>query len=340
MKIDKLVLLSVALCAIVLAGELMAYGPNMHNYGADVEFGEGTAAVRVTSSGPNAYSAVVLDNGTHPAVTQLYIYFDERYGESFGEVRDAIGLRGIDMGYAVDQIRRTLGVRGFSDVLVCNDEQLLEVMQGDAAGAASKGLLVMSYALPESIYSGADDSLLMEWVRHGGSLYWMMSPIGMFCRGESGIVAVENSQETLFGRECVNMSGTDLALSVADGGGLTDALYLTWNRTIYGLDTSGMAGAFTMGFSQDGYSSVSMVPFGDGMICVFGGNSSRYLIDDAAQIIASGASCYSKVLEIRYGTVARGTAEFSLDIPEGTGEVSIYVSIGGYYTVSGRSFRC
>jgi len=318
----------------------MAYGPSMHNYSADAEFEDGSVAVKVTSSGSDTYSAVILDNGEHPAATQLYIYLDERYNETFGEVSGAIGLKGLDMKYAADQVRRALNVRGFKDVSICNDKQLLDAMEGDVAGKVAKGLLVMSYALPESIYSGSADSLLLEWVRLGGSLYWMSSPIGMFYRGESGLVTVENSQEMLFGRECVNMGGTDPALSVIGAGGLTDALYLMWNRTIYGLDASDIGGAFTMGFSQDGYSSVSMVPFGEGMICVIGGNSNRYQVDDAAQIISSGASCYSKILGIRCGTVTRGTAEFSFDVPEGAGEVSVYVSIGGYYTVFGRAFRC
>jgi hypothetical protein len=339
MKLDWLVLLSVALCAIVLAGELMAYGIDPYNYDADAEFEDGSVSVSITTSGANNYSVVVLDNSAHPAPLQLYIYHDERYDESLKEARSAIGPFGHDLSYSIDQLSRALKVRGFDDIMILNDEQLLEAMSGDVSGSVSKGLLVMSYALPESVYSGSEDSLLFEWIDRGGSLYWMSSPIGMFYRGESGIVLVDNNQELFFGRECVNMGGTDHAMSVT-GGGLTGALFLSWNRVLYGLDASEIGGSFSMGYSQDGYSSVSMVPFGDGMICVIGGNYNRHQCDDAAQIIASGVSCFSKVLTTDAGSIEKGTSEFLYEVPYGTADVSVYVSIGGYYTVFGRAIKC
>ncbi len=337
MKFDRLVMLAVVICAIVLAGELMAYGPNVQNYDADAEMEDGMLSISVSSSGPDAYSAIVMDNGEYPSPTQLYIYLDERYGETFAEARDAIGLKGLDIEYSIEQVRRSLNVRGFDDIVICGDDRLLEMLEG---GAGSKALLVMSYALPESVYSGSADDPIFEWVRQGGALYWMASPIGMFYRGESGLVEVKNSGEILFGKDCINTAGADLALSVLDAGGLTNALSLKWNRVLYGLDASGTEGSLSMGFSQDGYASVSMVPFGSGMICVFGGNYERNQCDDVAQVIASGISCYSQILNIGTGTVVRDTAEMSFEMPDGAADISVYVSIGGYYTVFGRIIRC
>jgi len=340
MKFDKLVLLSMVLCAVVLAGELMAYGPSVHNYSADAQIEEGSFNISVSASDAENYSAIIMDNGAHPAPTQIYIYLDDRYNESLRDVTDAIGLKGIDMGYAIDQMCKLLKIRGFDNIQVCDDEQLLNAMTEDMNGPMSKGLLVMSYALPESIYSGSADSLLFDWMGHGGSLYWMSSPIGMFYHGENGLVTVENSQELFFGKDCMNMAFAGLALSAIDAGGLTEALALKWNRVLYGLDTSGMDGAVALGFSQDGYSSVSMVPFGNGMICVAGGIYDRYQREDMAQLIASGITCYSQILEIRSGDVIRGTAEFSCEVPDGSDGLSAYVYLGGYYVVYGRSFVC
>jgi hypothetical protein len=335
-KIDKLVLLSVVLCAAVLAGELAAYGISPHGYGAEAVSDGDSANVTVSSSGSDTFSVIVADNGTYPDLARLYIYLDERYGETIGDAGEAAGLRDVDIRYAIDQMCRSLRVRGFGDVVICDDERLLDEMLADAGDSRSKGLLVMSYALPESIYSGQETDLLFKWIKEGGRLYWMASPIGMFCRTGDGLAEVENAQELFFGRECVSMDDSGPALSVIDGNGLTNALALKWNRTLYGLNASGIEGSVSMGYSLDGYSSVSMVPFGGGMICVFGGNYERYLCDDAAQVISSGISCYSKVLETRSGTVTRGTAELSFGIPEGTGGISVYVSIGGYYVVFGR----
>ncbi|MDR0508483.1 MAG: hypothetical protein LBG63_01460, partial [Candidatus Methanoplasma sp.] len=317
-----------------------AYGPSMHRYSADAELEEGFIRISISSSGADTYSAVVLDNGDYSAPTQLYIYLDERYDEFVEEAEEAIGLDSLDMEYSIDQMCRLLKIRGFSSILICNDEQLRDAMAEDMKGRSSKGLLVMSYALPQNIYSGTDGCLLFEWIKSGNSLYWMSSPIGMFYHGEDGLVEVKNNQERFFGKECINMTYSDPVLSVIEAGGLTDALCLKWNRTLYGLDTSGLDGASVMGFSHEGYSSISMVPFGKGMVCVIGGKDDRYQREDAAQTIASGVSCYSNVLEIRSGSIVRETVEFSLDVPDDANDILTYISIGGVYVVYGRAVRC
>ena len=342
MKFDKLVLLSVIICAVVLAGELMAYAPGVYSYGADAELEDGAVTVSVSSSGADIFSAVIMDNGTHPAPAQIYVYSDDRYGDSLSDAEAAIGLSGIDMSYSIDQMCRLLNVRGFDNIRVCDDQQLLDAITEDIGSheQISKGLLVMSYALPESIYSGSDDSLLFDWIEQGGYLYWMSSPAGMFYHGENGLVTVDNNQELFFGKDCMNMDDVITGPSspmYADG--LTDALALKWNRMLYGLDTSGLEGAVSMGFSQDGYSSVSMVPFGDGMVCVLGGTQDKYQREDMAQIIASGVSCYSQVIDTWSGDVTRGTAGSSFEVPAGA-DISVYVFIGGVYVVYGRNILC
>ena len=173
MKLDKLVILSVVLCAVVLAGELTTYGANFHSYDSSADFGDGRIDLSVTSSGSDVYSAVLVDNGTRPPVTELYIYIDERYDEFLEDARSASGLRPLDMEYAIEQVCKSLRIRGFDNISVCNDKELLEIMLGDSAGSASKGLLVMSYALPVGIYSGSDGDVLFKWLAAGGSLYWM-----------------------------------------------------------------------------------------------------------------------------------------------------------------------
>ena len=337
-KIDKLVLLAVVLCAVVLVGELTAYGPNTHNYSAECSAEDGIVDVSISSSSSDSYSIIYMDNGEFSPPTQLYILLDERYDENFDEANETANLKKIDQQYAVDQVRISLGIRGFKDVAVCNGNQLLSAMADDIGSNIPKGLLVMTYALPEGIYSGSDGDMLFEWIAEGNSLYWMDSPIGTFYRDGSGLVQVDDGQMLFFGKECVNIDGTDLALYEDNNTSLTKALALKWNRTINGLNVSGIEGAVSMGFCQDGVSSVSMVPFGKGMICVLGGAYDKNQCDDISQIISSGVSCYSNVLAIGNGTVTRGTSNVNFMIPEGTEKIHISVLIGGYYTVYGRSF--
>ncbi|AIZ57019.1 hypothetical protein Mpt1_c11570 [Candidatus Methanoplasma termitum] len=346
MKIDKLVLLAVVICAIVLAGEFMAYGPNVHNYGADANINGGSVDISISSSGADTYSAIVMDNGDHQPITQLYIYTDDRYEEFFGEASDMVRMARIDRSYSIDQIWRTLYVRGFTNIELLNDEQLLNALGGDLNTQDQKGLLILSYALPEEVYSGNAEDLIFKWIDHGGYVYSMSSPLGLFYHGKEGLVAVENGQELFFGKDCMytgmasDRPDTGVAHTVIDDGGLTAALGLKWNRIPFALDVSGTDGALAMGFSEDGYSTVSMVPFGHGMICVLGGFYERQQVDDIGQIIASGMTCYSEILGIMNGNITRQTIHLDQEIPNDKDNVSVYVSIGGNYLTFGRLIQC
>ena len=337
-KIDKIVLLAVVLIAVILIGEIAAYGPNPHRYSAGIEAEGGTVNVSVSSSGSDVYAVIFMENGEYSPPAQIYIFLDERYAENFDEAKETAKLRKTDQRYAADQVRASLGVRGVGDVLILNENELLSAMTDDIGSGIPKGLLVMTYALPESIYSGSDTDLIFKWTEEGNSLYWMNSPAGAFYRSGNVLVPVDNGQDLFFGKECINTNGADLALYEDPNRSLTKALSLKWNRTINGLNISGIPGAVSMGFEQDGFSSVSMVPFGKGMICVLGGAYDRNQCDDLSQIISSGVSCYSEILAIEEGKVTRGSAEISFTIPAAAENIRISVLIGGYYTVFGRAF--
>ncbi len=338
MKVDKLVILSVALCLVVLAGEVMAYGPNIHDFDADADLEKDPIEYSVTSSGSNVYSVVAMDNGNFTAPRILYIYNDPGYSDHYDLVNEHIQFSGVDQGYAMDQVTKSLKVRGFDDVRVVDDKGLLDALKSDILNNVPAALLTFSYALPESVYSGSADDLLLRWIEAGGSLYWATSPAGMYYRSDSGIVKVADHQELLFGRECMKLTGDDIAYNVIEKDGLTNALGIKWNRTLYGLDISGIEGARSLGFEQDGYSSISMIPRGEGMICIFGGDYNRSISDDISQIIASGLSCHTRSVSVEEGSVTRGTVNGTIDIAN-EGNLCVYIVIGGYYTVYGRSFH-
>ncbi|MCL1811772.1 MAG: hypothetical protein FWG41_06140 [Methanomassiliicoccaceae archaeon] len=335
MKIDKPTVIAIVLCLAVVFGEFIAYSPGMHTYSAEAERNGDSVDFQITSSVSSVYSAVAFDNGGYAAPLTIYIYKDESYYEFMDEAVDSAGISPVDIGHAADQMVLLLGSKGIMDSHICDSSELAELMAEDGR---SKGLVVLSYALPESIYSGNAADPLFRWLSEGGSLYWLGGPIGRFYTTDEELVVVDDNQELFFGKKCINPGGTDIAFSVIDGDGLTDGLYLKWNRVAFALNTDGIPGAKAIGFSQDGYSSVSMVPYGGGMVCVFGGACNRNLYDDATQVIASGVSCYSEVIEIKTGTVNR-TVHDSIDTQGYGGNIVLYVSIGGYYTIYGRAIH-
>lgn len=337
MKADKFVILSILLCSFILIGEVMAYGPNIHHYDADAEFDEDGVSYSVTSSGSHTYTAVAVDNGDYCAPLSLRIYIDDRYVEDYSQISDRITLKGADQQYFAEQLTVKLKVRGFDNVTVINDEELIDFLKQDTPHGNSEGLMVMSYALPSEVYSGSEHDPLLKWLDAGGSLYWAMSPAGMFSRNNGVVSEVDNNQTLLFGKsDAINLNQDKVAVTVIETDGLTAALSLKWNRVLYGIDISGIDGAKSIGYIYDGYSSVSFVPHGDGMICVFGGNTFRDLYDDIAQVIASGISCHSRNIATDEGSVTRGTIYNNIEMKI-EGNASIYITIGGHYAVYGRT---
>lgn len=337
MKFDGIVILSVALCLVIVVGEVLVYAYDPYDFDAEVTWSEDTVDFDISSSGTDIYSAIVLDNGDFIAPTTLYIYNDENYGRSLSEAKRIAGVETIDIGFAIDQIIKTLNNFGFNDIRVCDSKELAEVViEGDPL---SKGILVLSYALPSEIYSGSSADPIFKWMSGGGSLYWANSPIGMFFTDEEGIYTVPDFQKLFFGKDCINTGDTTEAFSVIDANGITDALALKSNTVRFALDISDIEGALSAGYGQEGYSSISFVPFGKGMICVIGGPFSHNQWDDISVTIASGLSCYSTVIGIEDGTIRKATVSGSMDITAAEGEIVMYVSIGGYYPVYGRAFH-
>ena len=86
-----------------------------------------------------------------------------------------------------------------------------------------------------------------------------------------------------------------------------------------------------MGYSVNGYSTIAIVPFGDGEITVFSGSFSVYLLDDIGQVVASGVSSSSTVLVYETGTKEPGDLTLEVRVPEDAAGVVVYVSVGGTY---------
>ncbi|MDR0888166.1 MAG: hypothetical protein LBM39_03160 [Candidatus Methanoplasma sp.] len=337
-KYDSMMVLAVILCVIVLFGEYAAYSGSFYDYDAHAELKDGTIDYSVSSSGSDTYTAIALDN-TSSSPTVLYIYIDDTYDTYFDIARDETGIVRNDLDYSSDQLKRSMAVRGFDNVVLCGPDELLGKMLEDVGTEFSKGLLVMSYALPEKIYSGSADNLIFEWLSGGGTLYWAGTQIGAYYTGNDGLTAVDNGQELFLGTKCVNTDGPNIAYSKIDAEGLTDALSINWNRVDYGLEMDKLPGATFAGYSENGYASLSFLPFGKGTVVVIGGEYNRHQCDDISQLVAAGITAFTSMAGVEEGSVTRTTVEGRIQPPEGSSDVSLYVYIGGDYTVFGKVFH-
>lgn len=333
-KPDIIAVIAIIACALVILGEVAVYNPGTFDYSTETNFDTGEVSYVITTSGAKTYAAILTDGGL--PCERLYIYDDVTYVNHYDEVK-AEGVRHKDMGFVIDQLIKSLEIRGFTGIEICGRDALAVRLASDmSSGTADKaGVLALSYALPGNIYSGNPGDPLMKWIFAGGKLYWSGGNIGRYYTEDNDLKIVDANQNLFFGKQCVNTGQDVAAYTKIDAGGITDALYLKNNNTRFGIDVSGLPDATSFGYMNGGYSSISSVKYGLGSICVIAGDYNYNQRDDIAQMVASGISCGTKVLGIDSGTTGRGVSHFSMAIPTGSWKLCLYISVGGTYIVHG-----
>ena len=335
-KTAPLIILAIVLCAMLVIGEVFTYGINTHSFDIKAGFSSGTLDYSVSSSGSDTYSIVLLDDNNVTSTKELYIYVNEDYDRYYKSL-DKTKVHYFEQQYYSEQIKKSLGLRGFYDVKLLNTKELIEFIGNTVSDPVGKGLFISSYSLPNEIYSGHADDDLMKWIGNGGNLYWSSSEIGSFYTDSEGLHAVNDNQTLFFGKECVNMSELAHATSVIENG-FKDAFTLLNSGLEFAINTDGIPNSLSIGYCDEGYSSISFVKHGNGMICVIGTMSEIIpQLDDIGQIIASGITYASEIVDFAKGGVVRGTVDGKMDYTV-TGKAVAYIYIGGTYTVYGRCF--
>ncbi len=335
---DKaLVAIAIAVIAIVIAGEVVVYTADYTSYSADASIGsDGTVGYTVSASGSKTYTAVSLDNGSHDVVGKLYIYYDESYKACYEDVYVAIGAKELDQKYYVDQLAPTLRYRNISNVTVLNATELAEKLEAEAkSGNVKSGLVCLSGALPDTVYTGFAGDTIFGWMSEGGSLYWVGNVIGKYSASQESLKEVDGYQTLFFGTEgCLFDGESGVAYDEVGSNGFTKTLSLMNNNVRYGVNCDLLPEhreSLQLGFQSDGFSSISLISFGEGMMCIMGGDYSNNQRYDLAQIISSGLGPESEIVDSANGTVTRGSTSGTL---RASGENPYaFIYIGGYYPV-------
>ena len=346
MKSDRIIeIIAILVLTVVIIGEVVVYTTGPGKYSSDAEFESGTISYSISAKGSETYAVIVMDNGDMAAMTEIYIYFDESYKSSYEDVLVPIGAKPLDQRYYVEQLVRQLEYRGAVKVTILNAEELAEALEQDiVAGMCTKGLVVISGALPDTVYSGNSSDTIFGWMNDGGRLYWLGNLIGAYYSTKDAIHDVGDKQMLFFGTSCLNTEGTDKAFSDVSGNDLRYDLSLMNNSVKYGIDpialsaVKGSDKVLSLGYSQGDYVSIAMTDFGKGMICIIGGDYSNDQRSDLAQILSSQICYDTEVVEIMTGSVTRKTISDTYDLQGTVENLSVYIYLGGYYSVYGNFF--
>lgn len=328
----RILAISFAVIAVVLVGDAAISFLGHSDYSADAVLNGDTVDVTVSVEGTELYSIMVSENGDYTSVETLYIYLDRSRPSD-------VSYR-MQRSYAGDLVD-LLTTRGLTDVVYVDAEQLGEVLREDSGSGecAGKGLVVVSGALPDTVYTGKASDAIFRWMSAGGSLYWAGGLIGEKYATEHRLVEVDGYEEMFFGTQCLNHGDVSDA-EVADE--FADMLSLVCDDLSYAVDVDGIPKGRTalgIGYSADGYSSVSLVQYGKGMVCVLSGECSRGQSSDMAQVIASGMGPSSVVVGYEAMSVT-GYEVRAVDVGCcGEGNITAYVSIGEDEVLYASLFR-
>lgn len=331
--------------AAVLIGEVFVYTMDQGRYSSDISLNGQDLEYSLGSRGSQPYSVLVLDNGDFEPIERYYIYYDPDYGSKVEKVQVPVGARELTQDYYISQLVKMLNNRGITDITIMNAEELRDAMAADGPDSSSKGLIVLSGALPYTIYNDEEktNSLIFRWITDGGSMYWAGNLLGAYySTADGGVLPVSFDYEYgFFGTtDCLNKGEENSQLSDIVSNGYRHSLSMMNNRVKYGVASS-VPRSLAAGYTDGTYVSAAMVKLGDGMVCALAGDYSNNQRHDLAQIISSGI-CFSTQPEIggySRGEVKRGTVTGTAEVDFKPGVYySVYIYYGNYFPVYGKTW--
>lgn len=326
----RLLAISFVVIAVILIGDAVATLYGHSDYSAEVAMGDDSVDVIVSVEGTELYSLLVSENGDYTGVTTLYVYLD-------GSRPSPVPYR--TQARYLEDLETMLATRGITDVVYVDAERLGDALIGSTmvGGCVGKGLVVVSGALPDTVYTGKSVDPIFQWMSAGGTLYWAGGLIGERYATEDRLVSVVGYERLFFGSPCLNRDDASVADDKDD---YTEMLSLASDDLSYAVDVDGIRDgrkALGIGYSGDGYTSVSLVQFGRGMVCVLAGECDRDQRCDMAQVIASGIGPATVV--VGYETVSvTGYEERTVSLQPSGGNLTAYVYIGEGEVLYGSLF--
>jgi len=333
---DKwLLALAAVIVAFIMVGQVVAYWANPFHYEANVEISEGEIVFSL-SSPSSEFSVLAYENGGFEPVTELYVFIDAGYcsGQSLSEQNIFLG-----------QVKRELEIRGFPEPITVDADGLRSLMSGPGSG---KGILMLSGAFPDTVYTGSADDPVFSWLDGMGSIYWLNGKIGHTVSHADGSTTPVDDADMLFFRmdEAIRTSsdgpiGRERGQDRAIGEMLCVNYGVRAGDVTNGLNINIGGRTLSIGFSdEDGFGSTTLTDRGEGkgMIVVFGGGLNGDTRVAVAQIVASGISYNLNEDEIGFQTgTVRGTYNGTMGPADEFTEV--YIFFGKVNTVFGKLSR-
>ena len=336
MKTGKLYVLAIAVVAFMVAGQFLAYGANPYHTSSDSWSVEGGIGYEVSSNTSSNYDALLIDTGIS-VPDGLMIYNDPGYVSHYDESY---------MSEKTELLCSELSLRNVKYMIVDAEQIRAELEEDISNGSADTRLIIHVGVLPDTIYDGGPDSLILEWLEIGGILYWTGYTLGCGISSVSGVY----ERESGYAADFLGISDVDVrsdpyisslyATEKAADYGIGEELSVMYNDSTFGINTQNLTDFISIGFTSSGYDSLVLAKYhgGDGMIVIFGGKPSISTIPTIAQVIASKLTYCSEIAEHDSGklfhSIGGGTME-----TDASKTYSLYIYVGTPQ-IYARTFDC
>jgi len=328
LKASAPVIIAIIFIALVIGGEMIIATSTHDDFSCEIRAEGGSIIIDVDADGSHQLNAISM-NGSYGRPDKVYIYYDATYESEYDDVQVAVGARPLSESYYVKMVKESLRVRDITDVEFVDAESIADVVASDGRDIA---IVFVSGTFPDTIYDGTSDSQIIRWIESGGRLYWVGNIIGKYISHQDSVESVDNGTTLFLGSECIDDEIVDSFDKYLDNG-LTEALSIINNRTRYSvivdkLPSDSVYNAF--GYTDGERYSTILIEKGDGCIAIFGGVYTDYQRIDLAQVIASGISPDTEIVD-SYEGPTHGKASVSLMIGE-----RVYAYLGGDLVVYGK----
>lgn len=320
---------------VILLGQFMIYGVNPYHTEAKVwDNDDGSIGYEVESNTSSNYDSLLIDVGIHiPDGLMIYqdIVYDSHFQEDYIKSKTSL-------------LCSELSLRNVAYTLV-NAEEIKIKLQNDLDdGMADMRLLVHTGVLPDTIYDGSLDSLILKWLEIGGVMYWTGYTLGVGISSKIGIYERPGG----YGNDFLGVPDSDIrrtegsiyATQKAEDYGLGKNLSIMYNDSTFGINTQNLTDYMSIGFTAEGYDSLvlSKCANGAGMIVVFGGKLAINTAPMIAQVIASKLTYMSTIVYHDSGKLFHSSKSGTMEIDTIKNHVMyIYVGLPQIYA---RAFDC
>lgn len=273
------------------------------------------------------YSAVTLDNGEMDPTNRYIACYDENHIwlSSNNHIQNAL-----------DHLVASMEKSGL-ELDIMDSGTVSDLMKSEYnSGRTTTCVIFLTGSLPHELYNGTEDCCIIDWLSIGGRIIWGNGPIGKYMSSEDGLDEITGYSELLFDAEDAINTRECFDTSVYEGG-LSDLIKTYYTDCSYGIRIDVSDDLLYLDNQVDGYAAVAIVKYhgGSGQITVFGGNVNHLATSYVTQVILSGITYDTVVLDSETGVSK--SASGALEIIDG--RTTLIVTIGLLEDYITKTFR-